>query len=184
MDNTDPGRPGIPEKEGVWRTHSLFDSTTGQRRSADTLLDRDNPNLVIRTETEVRQILIDGDFGIPLAAWKPESSAGTPRARCVQFTSLEVVCVKEHGRIFLAAGAFHTPEILIKSGVGPGGHRVNNKQVGENLSDKPGILLLSNFVKSFDYADQITITNIAATKVNQPDGDYDDDWSLGSHEDN
>jgi GMC oxidoreductase len=120
----------------------------------------------VRLETAVRWILFDGDFTFPFTLLWRFRGKKTPRARCVRLTSLETVCVKEGGRIFLAAGAFHTPELLIRSGIGPGGRVVDNKEVGENLSDKPGMLLLSNFVKSFDYSNQISLTSIAATKVN------------------
>lgn len=116
--NVDPGQPSI-EPDGVWRSHSMFSATSRDRRSADTLLERDHPRLDVRTKTEVKRILYDGDLGVPITAGKRKGD--TPRARCVRFTSLEVVCVKEQGRIFLSAGTFHTPELLMKNGIGEGG---------------------------------------------------------------
>jgi choline dehydrogenase-like flavoprotein len=57
------------------------------------------------------------------------TASNVPRARCVKLASFEQLCVKESGRIYLAAGAFHTPELLMKSGIGKGGDRVDNPEV-------------------------------------------------------
>ena len=124
--NVVPGQPLI-EPEGVWRTHSTFHPETGKRRSADTLLDRSNKNLVIRTNAKVSRILFDGDIGVPMTAGYKVT--GTPRARCVRLRSLEVVCVKAEGRIYVTSGAIHTPELLLKSGLGPEGRKVKNSNV-------------------------------------------------------
>jgi len=123
---TDEGQPVIDEN-GVWRTFTTFDPVTGNRRSADTLLDRSSENLDVRTETEVLKVLFDGDFFVPGTANQPTSDV--PRARCVLFTSLETACVKPEGRIYVAGGALHTPEILMRSGVGPSGNKVDNSEV-------------------------------------------------------
>jgi len=118
----------VINENGVWRAFTTFDPVTGNRRSADTLLDRNSENLDVRTETEVYKILFDGDFGVPGTANQPTTS-NVPRARCVLFTSLETACVKPEGRIYVAGGAFHTPEILLRSGVGPNGNKVDNSKV-------------------------------------------------------
>ena len=59
-----------------------------------------------------------------------------PRARCVKykdgnslFRSTNEVCVKDGGRIYLAAGALYTPALLMKSGIKEGGKIYNNDQV-------------------------------------------------------
>lgn len=124
--NVAPGQPFI-EPEGVWRTHSIFHPESGRRRSADTLLDRSNANLVIRTNAKVSRILFDGDIGVPLTAGY--KATGIPRARCVRLQSLEVLCVKAEGRIYVSSSALHTPEVLIKSGIGPEGSKVKNPNV-------------------------------------------------------
>jgi hypothetical protein len=185
--NVDPGQPEIVSA-GVWRTHSTFDPDTGERRSADTVLDRNNENLDIRTNAEVARILFDGDIRIPWHARQPPGA--TPSARCVQFTSFEVVCIKKGGRIFLSAGAFHSPVLLMKSGIGPGGWNVDNpdvsscdaaqstksslhthfapmpvlSQVGQHLSDKPLVLVAANFIPTYDIAGHLSFGHIAATE--------------------
>lgn len=125
--DVDPGQPFI-EINGVWRTHSTFHPQTGRRRSSDTLLDRGNPNLVVRTDSKVSSILFDGDSGIPTTAAAAKATA-TPRARCVRLVSREVFCVKDQGRIYLSAGAIHTPDLLIRSGIGPNGTKFDNPNV-------------------------------------------------------
>ena len=131
----DEGQHVIDENGGVWRSFSTFDPVTGNRRSADTLLDRDSEHLDVRTETEVYKILFDGDFGVPGAANQPTTTGDdVPRARCVLFTSLETACVKPGGRIYIASGAFHTPAVLMRSGVGPNGNKVDNSEVRRESS--------------------------------------------------
>ena len=124
--NVDPGQPQVPEF-GIWRTHSIFEPTTRRRRSADTVLDRDNPNLDIRVNSNVERILFDGDLGVPIGA--ATTSGDTPRARCVRLSTFEVICVKAEGRIYLAAGALRTPDLLMKSGIGKDGRKVTNAEV-------------------------------------------------------
>jgi GMC oxidoreductase len=130
--NADPGQPFL-DVGSAWRTHSTFHPVTGMRRSADTILDRNNANLDIRKKTKVASILFDGDLGVPLTAGY--TAGDTPRARCVRFTSLEVVCVKAEGRIYISSGALHTPELLLKSGIGPSGKKVTNTEVRSTVFD-------------------------------------------------
>ena len=59
--NVDPGQPGLPPQFGIWRTHSIFEPQTGDRRSADTILNRDDENLEVRIKQKVKRILFDGD---------------------------------------------------------------------------------------------------------------------------
>lgn len=124
-----PGGSPIIEENRAWRTYSTFEPTTGKRRSADRMLDLENENLDVRTETEVLEILYDGDLGVPVVADEPPPADGAPRARCVRFASLEIQCVRAGGRIYLAGGAVHTPELLMKSGIGGGGAKVDNPEV-------------------------------------------------------
>jgi choline dehydrogenase-like flavoprotein len=58
---------------------------------------------------------------------------GTPRARCIVLDSHETVCVKSEGRIYLSSGALHTPELLLKSGIGPSGRKVKNAKVSNEM---------------------------------------------------
>jgi len=184
--NVDPGQPNILT-DGVWRIHSTFNATSRKRRSADTLLQRDHPRLTVRTKTEVKRILYDGDLGVPLTA--QQRRGDKPRARCVRFTSLEVVCVKEEGRVFLAAGAIHTPVLLMKNGIGDGGKVVHNPEVGQNLNDKPVVLFIANFEKNFTIPETVTLSHITATKQFTPSNGADNktlvfaEFSYGTPED-
>jgi choline dehydrogenase-like flavoprotein len=118
--NITPGQVSLPKK-GIWRPYSIFQSDTGERRSADQILDRKNSNLKILLNTEVTKIVFHTEIGVPTA-------------RCVKYKTrnrlrTEEVCVKEMGRIYLAAGAFHTPELLMKSEIKKGGNVYDNDQV-------------------------------------------------------
>jgi choline dehydrogenase-like flavoprotein len=150
------------EEAGVWRTHSTFNPKTGRRRSSDTLLDRNNTNLKIRTNTKVTAILFDGDGGIPYRVRSRRT--GLSRARCVRLASLELICVKPEGRIYLSAGAFHTPALLMRSGIGPNGTRFKNSEVGQNLVDKPALLVAGSFQPGFDESARLDFSHIAATQ--------------------
>jgi choline dehydrogenase-like flavoprotein len=119
------GSPRLQQGQ-VWRTYSIFDPVTGERNSADRILDLDNDKLEIRSNTKVVEILFDGDSGVPSIASGDKKE--TPRARCVKFESSEIQCVREGGRIYIAAGAVHTVELLLKSGIKRGG-KVDNSQV-------------------------------------------------------
>jgi choline dehydrogenase-like flavoprotein len=157
------GQPFV-EPDGVYRPHFIFDEND-KRTSPDTLLDRDNPLLEIRLGTRVERVLFDGDLGVSIFAndwmWFMRSK---PRARCVRFTSLDTACVKSNGRIYLSAGTFYTPALLMKSGIGPSGRRSKLPDVGKNLSDKPAYYYVTNFQPSFNYKDQITVANLVATQ--------------------
>ena len=106
--------------------------------AADTLLDRDDENLEVRTKAEVDVILFDGDEDVPPTARRlgqssdePLAGMQTPTARCVRFKKDGgTACVRQGGRIYLTAGAIHTPALLMKSGIGPGGERIDNKEAG------------------------------------------------------
>ena len=123
------GSPTIQE-HSIWRTYSTFDSATGERRSANTILNMERENLVLRANTEVTEILYDGDYGVPFAR-----NDEVPRARCVRLESQsffipeEILCVRDGGRIYVAAGAILSPILLLKSGIGPGREVVDNPQV-------------------------------------------------------
>jgi choline dehydrogenase-like flavoprotein len=138
----------------VARVHSIWEPVTGIRRSADTLLNRSNSNLTVRTNAEVEKILFEGDKGVPNELMKQNLEAGDEEekgkfasniARCVLFVNGETACVKEGGRIYISAGTFLTPTILIRSGIGPDGERVVNPHVGQHLSDKVAFLEVINF---------------------------------------
>ena len=142
------GSPRIAERS-IWRTYSTFDSQTGDRRSADTMLNRQLENLVVRADTNVNNILFDGDFGVPF-----EKRSDIPRARCVRlegtysFVPEEILCVRHGGRIYLAAGAIYSPTLLLNSGIGPGKEIVDNPEVSADfvdLLDRRGRFGLHNF---------------------------------------
>lgn len=131
MTNMD-GQPVFPGDGTVFRPFTIFEAGTGNRRSADTILDRDNANLDIMTEKEVEKILFDGDDGVPSSVQHDVKPGALPTARCVRFVGGGVECVKIGGRIYISAGAFHTPELLMKSGIGRNGVVVDNDEVRQS----------------------------------------------------
>lgn len=124
--NVTPGQPKLP-LSGIWRPHSIMSPITGVRRSADQILDRTNPNLEIRLNSNVQKITFNQNNDIPTA-------------QCVMYKqgrrrrNLEA-CVNEGGRIFLAAGAIHTPVLLMKSGIGKAGEIYDNDKVGQLVAN-------------------------------------------------
>ncbi len=80
----------------------------------------DHPDLTIRTDLQVRRILFDGR-----------------RAVGVQVSDAHGVRELTADRIVLAAGALNSPELLLRSGVGPAGEL---REVGvESVHDLPGV---------------------------------------------
>ena len=142
------GSEGSPRIEPgkAWRTYTTFDPSNGLRRSAGTILNFDQANLSLNSNTEVTEILFDGDLGVPFAR-----TSDTPRARCIRtaarglFTPQKIICVREGGRIYVTAGSILSAALLLKSGVGPGMRNVDNKEVryygqlfdGERSSNQP-----------------------------------------------
>ncbi len=80
---------------------------------------RDRPNLTILGDSPVDRVLLDG------------ATATGVRAR-IDGEWTEVEC----GEVILCAGAAHSPAILLRSGIGPGGPVVD-LPVGEHLQDHP-----------------------------------------------
>ena len=121
----DHNRPGAV---GVGRMPM---SSRGGRRvtTADAYLPvgRTPPNLTIRPETEVANVLFDGN-----------------RATGVRLANGATV---EAGHVVLAAGTYGSPAILMRSGIGAPEHlravgvpvRLALPGVGENLADHPGV---------------------------------------------
>lgn len=169
------GQPTV-EMGGVWRTHSTFDPVTQKRRSSNTVLDRDNPNLTVKTKAKVSKVVYDGDELIPFRVRSSISQqqrnqrqnqrqSTLATARCVRLTSLEVYCVRYGGRIYISSGVIHTPHVLINSGIGPNGTVVDNPNVGQNLVDKPAMLIAGSFQPGFDPNDHLAFAHVAATRI-------------------
>lgn len=122
----------IHEENNIWRTYSIFDSETGERRSADKLLNFELENLVLSADTEVLEILFDGDDGVPRLPFL--SQGDVPRARCIRTAARgflrpqKITCVRDGGRIYVAAGTIHSAALLLQSGVGPG-KRIESPEV-------------------------------------------------------
>jgi len=169
--NVTPGNPTVQEN-GYWRGHSSFEPGTGNRITADTLLDRNNPNLEIRLHTEVTKILFQtgSSYHRRFRCRNFPSSRGctaTPRATCVRLANGKDVCVKDGtGRIYLAASAFHTPALLIKSGIGRSGFIFDNPEVGQGLSDKVMYPVATYFKPEFSatYSEN-SFASVVATKT-------------------
>lgn len=94
-----------------FRGFSIFNNVTGDRRAAGDILNRNHPKLTVMLNTTVDKVIFDNTT-----------------ATCVAIVGGEDICVKSGGRIYLTAGPFHTPELLIKSGIGPGGELVDNAE--------------------------------------------------------
>jgi choline dehydrogenase len=94
---------------------------------------RDGAELTISTGSYVSRVLLEGERAIGVEAYV----RGAPRTF---FADEEVI---------LSAGAYHTPQILMLSGVGPEDHLrthdvpvvVNNPAVGSNLQDHVGCFM-------------------------------------------
>ena len=67
---------------------------------------RSRPKLSIRTDTVVSKVLLEGRHARGVVC-SPDGSAET---------------LREEREVILAAGAFHSPQLLILSGVGPADH--------------------------------------------------------------
>jgi choline dehydrogenase-like flavoprotein len=93
---------------------------------------RERPNLDVITEAHATRILFEGD-----------------RASGVEFTRFGQVAEALAAReVILCAGAYQSPQLLMLSGIGPGGHlrtlEIEVRQdlpVGENLQDHPTALM-------------------------------------------
>jgi choline dehydrogenase len=117
----------VPEPYGICA--SPYNQVDGRRQStAVAYLDpaRDRPNLEILADTTVTRLVLDGD-----------------RVRGVEIDSDGATTLIEADEVVLAAGAFHSPQLLLLSGIGspdalaPHGivvqHRLDG--VGENYQD-------------------------------------------------
>jgi choline dehydrogenase len=117
----------VPEPYGICA--SPYNQVDGKRQStAVAWLDpaRDRPNLEIRADATVTRLLLDGT-----------------RVRGVHVAANGETATVEAGEVILAAGAFHSPQLLLLSGIGapaalePHGIAVRHRLdgVGENYQD-------------------------------------------------
>lgn len=152
-----------PDAKGV----SIYPiNSSSQRRVSvnDAYLEpqRSNPNLTIRGHSTVDTVIFDGD-----------------RAVGVRIVGSEGVTEEFADEIILAAGAVHTPTILIRSGIGPSAvlERIGVEQraelpVGEGLQDHAMIgvgIVLADHIAPVTEDDRHT--NIAARfDSDDPDG--------------
>ena len=88
----------------------------------------DRPNLTVLTDTQVNKLLLDGDKAVGVQCM-------TPQQEMVDFSATK--------EVILSAGAFGSPQILLRSGIGPAEeitkhgieHLVDLPGVGQNLQD-------------------------------------------------
>jgi 5-(hydroxymethyl)furfural/furfural oxidase len=95
---------------------------------------RSRANLRILSESHVREILFEGRCAVGVAV--------VARSGNTTFRAKEII---------LSAGAVHSPTLLMRSGIGPGGHLAalgipviaDLPGVGENLRDHPGVPIVA-----------------------------------------
>ncbi|TPX09098.1 uncharacterized protein E0L32_001639 [Thyridium curvatum] len=142
---------------GAFQEGRTVDPATGMRSYAALAYlgeeVRKRPNLIVLTESDVTRVVIN----------KGEASQNVTANGVVVRTSTGTeVTFRATREVILAAGAFHTPQILELSGVGDrallekhGIHvYVDNPNVGEHIRDHPMILL------SFEASDKATSLDI------------------------
>ncbi|HEX5400841.1 MAG TPA: GMC family oxidoreductase N-terminal domain-containing protein [Pseudonocardiaceae bacterium] len=92
------------------------------------------PNLTVRTNLHVEQVLLTGT-----------TATGV---RCRQLDTVEEIHAERE--VILAAGAYNSPQLLMLSGIGPADHLdavgvpvvVDHPEVGRNLQDHPSVYLV------------------------------------------
>ena len=128
------GSMGVPWTDDVNRDASkanvssyAYSSDRGRRVSSATAIlgpVRGRPNLVLSPSTQVRRLIIRGSRVVALKVGPSGGNPG-PTARV------------EVGRVVLCAGAFHTPQILLRSGIGPAD---DLRELGlQQVIDLPGV---------------------------------------------
>lgn len=138
------GLPFIADQNGAWQDGwfaATLNNEPGHRVSAAmAYLDaatRRRPNLRILAQAHVQAILMEGKRAIGVRA----NVNGKPS----EFRA---------GEIVLAAGAIHSPAMLMRAGIGPGAHLAERgiavisdlPGLGSNLRDHPGIPILAYLV--------------------------------------
>lgn len=131
---------------------------------------RDKPNLTIAGDTTVRRLLFDGTT-----------------VTGVEIDSPDGVSTIRAGRVVVAAGAYHSPALLLRSGVGPsadltglgidvvadrpgvGQHLLDHACVGLNFHGKPG--LLADLAEKEWNPDEQSLGRARSTRCD--DGPYD-----------
>lgn len=134
----------LPDQNGAWEDGwfaATLNNRPGHRVSAAmAYLDaatRRRPNLRILASAHVQAILMEGKRA---SGVRVETAAGVEEIRA--------------GEVILAAGAIHSPAMLLRAGIGPGGHLAEMgipvvsdlPGLGGNLRDHPGIPLLAYVV--------------------------------------
>lgn len=133
------GHPARDDQNGAWQDGTFPAATNldenGNRASVATAYltpaVRSRPNLTILTGTAVERILLDGPRAIGALLRRPDGT--TERV--------------DASRIAVSAGAFHSPALLMRSGIGPAGDlaalgipvAVRRDGVGRNLLEHPSI---------------------------------------------
>lgn len=108
------------------------------------------PNLTVLTDAPVSRVLVRGG-----------------RATGVAYTRLGVAGTVDAGEVVLAAGAVHSPQLLMLSGIGPAAHLgehgidvAADLPVGENLQDHPCLPLTWRTRGVADLRDAETTVNV------------------------
>jgi choline dehydrogenase len=111
------------EQEGIGYYHTT--QKDGKRCSTATAYlvpAMERPNLTVMTDTQVNKLLLDGDKAVGVQCITPQQ---------------EMVDFSANKEVILSAGAFGSPQILLRSGIGPREEIV--KHSIEHVVDLPGV---------------------------------------------
>lgn len=149
-------------------------SNDGQRRTSTAtgyLTDavRARPNLTILSRTSAKHLTFDG---LRIIGAEVVDEAGQRRSLLAD-------------NVILSAGVFHTPWLLMASGIGPGEHLrdrgigvlSNRPGVGANLQDHP-LISISSYLPTSSRADEAARRNFAYLRYSSGIGDRENDMIM------
>src|SRR5690606_36344447 len=125
----------VPEPHGYgYRQATIWNGLRVSTASAYLRPAMRRPNLVVRTRTHARRVLLDGRRAVGVE---------------VQ-TGHEIRRLRAHAEVIVSAGAFHSPHLLLHSGIGPAAELQaagieplhDLPAVGGNLQDHPATLVV------------------------------------------
>ncbi|KAI9243043.1 GMC oxidoreductase-domain-containing protein, partial [Sporodiniella umbellata] len=122
-------------------------SKDGMRFTSKMLLNKENENLTILSNTRVTKIIIEND-------------------KAIGIETINGKTILANNEVILCSGSIDTPKLLLLSGIGPEKelikHDINIKKniinIGENLKDHCGVVLSYSFRDGFSDRDTFSIS--------------------------